>query len=659
YYRHRLRTEFMVMGLSQTEHPTERAADFGGNYGHSLPAHNTYLVHEDNYKIWWSDGTIDLGFYISVLATEYKILNDGGFDTSETLEELFYALKAYERLDSYSNNVWDDDTQSRKNGFFIRDDVTSDIFDQNPIFEKYKDASGNYVTTSDYMGSDDKEPSGFKTITPEQYHSLLMGFALVKVCVGDATYNGFEFKNSVMTYAETTAKYLEDRKWKVKDENGDLNRYGKVFRMEGHAWIAAKAVGFISDRYKSKEFLDELTPAARMDFRIRLRVASGSLARLPTYTVAHMAMGVAVGEGLDPESFLKKVQASYILKLTPYPTYVEFIDNDLYYLLWNFLRNRNGSVGDPQNIDEKLIAAPCYGPLWRPSNLDRNHPYYEGEQGWRSDNRWVKASKRNEGDRRSKMNGLDYMLMYNLYVLYYGQHNPELVGDIPSLAPGAFPLTYNQPTNLNNNIYAYNTVNMSSNLNLGQNVEILGKIRLTDGFHYTATNRNLRLLGGARNACGDILDEYGDIEALDNTALFGTAARRASSQQQIAESIPELPETPLSDKQKYKPLDNYLEERAVSSEKVLAYLNPNKFDGSKVFVYPNPAVNEVNISFPKLSEKTTLEILDLNGRVITSQTVEEGYTRALIEFPDSKFHGVCFVKLSNTSNTVVKKLIIK
>jgi hypothetical protein len=45
------------------------------------------------------DASLRLGWYIAVLATEYKLLNVQGLDTYQTRKELYYALEAFNRLD--------------------------------------------------------------------------------------------------------------------------------------------------------------------------------------------------------------------------------------------------------------------------------------------------------------------------------------------------------------------------------------------------------------------------------------------------------------------------------------------------------------------------------------------------------------------------------
>lgn len=440
YYRHRLRTEFMVLGEGP-ECSDGRGAEYGGNLGYSIPAHQIY-TRAKNIK--WADGTIDLGFYIAVLATEYQLLDEGGHDTENTLNELYMALKAYERLDNFSYNRIAGSENCRDDGYFVRDDVHEDIFPNNPVFDKYKDENGNYNYTSDYTNTYENNPKNVKTITPDQLHSLLLGFAFVKKCLGNTTYNGFNFRNKVIEYAVETANYLEDRNWVVRDENRDENKFGRVFRKEGHAWVTAKAVGYLSDSHNSRDFLNEISPLARARIKFMIGLQTDIFPLLKDFTIAHMAAGFAVGDagsnhsGIDTEDFLKAVRKS-----GPRPFGIgKNPDYDIYYLIWNFLRDISADLTDSHNIEQQLINAPCYGTMYRPFGMDESHPYYEGEEGWRASNKWFRGFNRNgNGTDSNVTHGLDYMLAYNVFILYYKDRVPIKVGNLPYMKPGGFSIT--------------------------------------------------------------------------------------------------------------------------------------------------------------------------------------------------------------------------
>lgn len=134
YYRWRMRNDFMVMG----EGP-----------GKSIVAEQR--IPESNELIKWADGTIMHGYYLSMLAIEHKILSDMGRteDLKNNERELYFAIKAFERLDSWSESIfsaqsigenigydqWDTRLRPDVNGFFMRDDVPPNFLSSKPHLE--------------------------------------------------------------------------------------------------------------------------------------------------------------------------------------------------------------------------------------------------------------------------------------------------------------------------------------------------------------------------------------------------------------------------------------------------------------------------------------------------------------------------------------------
>jgi hypothetical protein len=90
--------------------------------------------------IQWRDATITIGYYWIVLASEYKLLIESGQGVQPTLNELYYAMKAFNRLDMTAEDYLAGNLQANPdpedlNGFFIRDDVRHEItnnFENDP-----------------------------------------------------------------------------------------------------------------------------------------------------------------------------------------------------------------------------------------------------------------------------------------------------------------------------------------------------------------------------------------------------------------------------------------------------------------------------------------------------------------------------------------------
>ena len=84
-------------------------------------------------KLYWGDGVIRHGHYIGFLATEYALLKKNGKDVTATLNEIYYALQAFNRLDSLAEDIISGlmptipAQPENLNGFYLRDDVPQDF----------------------------------------------------------------------------------------------------------------------------------------------------------------------------------------------------------------------------------------------------------------------------------------------------------------------------------------------------------------------------------------------------------------------------------------------------------------------------------------------------------------------------------------------------
>lgn len=78
-------------------------------------------------KLEFGDAMVDQGLYISVLATEYKLLKEAGKDLTAIRNELYYAIEAVNRLDENAEYYYDGITKS-KNGFCIRTDAPDGFY---------------------------------------------------------------------------------------------------------------------------------------------------------------------------------------------------------------------------------------------------------------------------------------------------------------------------------------------------------------------------------------------------------------------------------------------------------------------------------------------------------------------------------------------------
>lgn len=131
----------------------------GDKAGHSIPAG---FYNKKDSMSHYGDGTIRLGWYISILATEFKLLELYGQDVTSTAEELYYALKAIERLDSVSGIMWSH--YNFPNGVLPKDIDPEDP--NNPHFALlqpavFDSATYRWLPSSNYLPFLDNTKDGF------------------------------------------------------------------------------------------------------------------------------------------------------------------------------------------------------------------------------------------------------------------------------------------------------------------------------------------------------------------------------------------------------------------------------------------------------------------------------------------------------------------
>ncbi len=189
--RERLRTRFLVVG----EAP-----------GQSMPAH---IRNDDEGYIRWADATIDLGWYIGVLATEHYLAESiPGADMARTRAELASALAAMERLDRSADAFFPAPCSNTPalNGFFLRDDIPAGF---------HGSFSGLSQTRSDSL---EPEPN-FNEMSQDQAYHVLLGLALVKALVpADVEVDGRRLNAAAVAQATRILRHIAARPdWVIRN----------------------------------------------------------------------------------------------------------------------------------------------------------------------------------------------------------------------------------------------------------------------------------------------------------------------------------------------------------------------------------------------------------------------------------------------------------
>lgn len=203
YYRKRLQEKFMVKGSSGN---CELGKGGKSTIITNINVYSPFIINEglpDEIKFNIrafdvGDGSMRLGWYIGVLATEYKLLENAKQPTDAVMHELYLALMAFERLDAIAEKRFSKNAEDcRIDGFFVRDDVSNDFafeYMRRQNWIPSKDAYINAAASLDFIDrypfyksgyiENEKEivwqkPTG-DYMSKDHISHMLLGMALVK-----------------------------------------------------------------------------------------------------------------------------------------------------------------------------------------------------------------------------------------------------------------------------------------------------------------------------------------------------------------------------------------------------------------------------------------------------------------------------------------------
>jgi hypothetical protein len=445
--------------------------------GTNIPAER---ISDDESCLTWDDGNGAFNQYISVLATEYRLLKNSNQDFSKTICELYYALKSFERLDATAESVSRTDQSKHNedlNGFFIRMDTDS------TFWKKYKkDGTKPYFNQS-------QADVGTKTQNSlDNCIHYLESFSLVNALVDKEEVDGaiIDFKKMARDYMLRIIKnmYHPDETlpvidfpllkkmyaytWYLKNPVTGQPipmKYGSgldgtmLYTSYGFAKIANRITG--SKQFKEMRFSYEISrfllahPVTDYCFELEVKQKRGILP-LPGYTYNDYTFYVTLA-GLKTKVFhwpwfpmLSKTlstktqcwnigQDDYkmrslcatanidiVKRKSPYQVLIQkqFESSKLKYehlpLIWAVVMNDNSFIcsRDKTFIKSLLDAAPLEGPY----KIQKNGTLTFGHYDWSSPSRlvWPERLGALNNPVTGYFNGLDYMLLHNLYLLAGG-----------------------------------------------------------------------------------------------------------------------------------------------------------------------------------------------------------------------------------------------
>lgn len=511
YYRQRL-MYFVKPGLKQGE----------SNVAGRRNTFRTYILD-------FGDQPSDLSYYIGVLATEYKLLSDNhnvnGVDNSaainNTLLELYYAFEAFKRLDECETDFPWTETQTKYDGFFCRDVVVDEILSggNQTLFidetgnleyfnkglspnQSYPDGYPDYVdgVTADYGGS-------HNTMSQDLAIYSLVGFALTVKCLPDHTMyftdneTGLSYSCNFEEYAQEISykilTYISSNAfWTIKDPKGVPVENGA--NAYGYSYGIWKAVSYITQTSSVPVIINDLISISNTMLPTQ-RTLWNALQYLPsptnTYNDAMVSTLAAIGDSWRfPQTTINSsfFGINYIASNHHWETF--------YTLLWQYLHDKNRNL-EIQMMEDQIASAPCDGPF---SYVDFTPgDDYCADGGWGSRFKWRSGLHiQNNGDTNmcGNYNGLDYMLLYNLYRLveqpvgYVNLIDRYINADFPFQIQGSpsVVITYGNDQNAAY-IQAFNSITSVSKIYNAQNSNGLGdgnvtyrageSITLKPGFH--------------------------------------------------------------------------------------------------------------------------------------------------------------------------------
>ncbi len=360
--------------------------------------------HEGNGILRWGDGTVHLGYYLAMLAMEYRNLKDANAGTQAVIKELYYALKAYERLDTLAEVTLG--MKANLNGFFLRDDVPIDFYvdETQPSGFRFMDyEKGGYECVGSDFNKGNRAVDHATYVSQDQVTSLLFGFAFVKKFAGDVVYKDEskeKFGDLAMLYSHLVVSYMKESKWKLKSPDGQKipARWGGDARAFNSLFAAgAKKIteGKFDYKYNEKTFLG--------------RMAKGSygwafgLHNRRNYSMIFRLM--LVSDQWSSERMAKRGIKS----------------GKIFYALADAVLNERklDDALTKEDFESMIKSAPINGICFGTQDCD-------APDGWKSSHLWFHTNHKNGNPygQTYEYPGIDFMLLYNLFYYYYKDEMP-------------------------------------------------------------------------------------------------------------------------------------------------------------------------------------------------------------------------------------------
>jgi hypothetical protein len=185
-WRDRLVNDWMVPNYTADYAHQGRGIIFGSrgdSWWQDLNYQNEVTSYSGGFDI--NDEGFQMGKYLIVLATEWRLLYNSGLPTKQTEAEIYWALKTIDRLDFYAAHYWSyfwtkdaDFWSGNLDGFMIRDDVFTNFLWYNTNYPTPENNLDNdyFNFFSNYYSGNKPPFLNFNSDAYENYRYLNQGY---------------------------------------------------------------------------------------------------------------------------------------------------------------------------------------------------------------------------------------------------------------------------------------------------------------------------------------------------------------------------------------------------------------------------------------------------------------------------------------------------
>lgn len=390
----------------------DKFVEIGEGTGYSLPAgildldFHEIKFNKDNPEakgmLRWTDATFMLGDYLGVLATEYAINTRSNSSSKDLIREIYYALKAYRRLDAVAeHHLYNIDLKNHvyeRNGFFLRDDISAEFVEKN--FSVQCDGS-DFIWKAKHAN----------VVSQDQIIGLSMGLSLIIFCLPESvSYNNMSLNKEAKDILNLLTSYAAKHNWILKTPIKN-NKVPAGFNMKYQSYpLCELTKRFTGNNYhdnKSKGLGRSIWKFAQKPFAKHasafIKQSSHGEWKRSIYNDINNSMMLklaALSNTWDTDKLYKNCIAAKM---------------EVFILLHQFIHKDIARYKDQSLFQKILEAMPATGPYCVNQN---NKACCE----WASRDRWNHPIERLGFERtgfKGYFVGLDYMLLYNLYILNY------------------------------------------------------------------------------------------------------------------------------------------------------------------------------------------------------------------------------------------------